>query len=100
MGKFAWDKWAEGAAFAVALSAVPVVGSALADHKITQAEWSIIGTTCAGAGLAYLKAHRPEVDLDVPPELVALWEQHKVEAERAALEAVLAAFGKKAEPPK
>jgi len=92
MNRFAWDRWAEGAAFAVALSTLPVVGSALADHKITPSEWSMIGTTCAGAGIAYLKTHRPEVELDVPPELVSLWEQHKAEAEKAALGAVLAAL--------
>ena len=90
-GAFRWDRWAEGAAFAVALVALPVIVSVLADHRITSAEWSILGTTCSGAFLAYLKANRPEVALEVPLELVAVWQEHKAEAEKAALAAILAA---------
>lgn len=97
--RFRWDLWFEGAAFAVVLAALPLVGSALGDHRITAPEWSLIGTAAVGAFIAYLKTHRPRVSLpEVPPELVALWNEHKAEAEKVALDAVLAALRRPAAP--
>ncbi|HTY72027.1 MAG TPA: hypothetical protein VMI11_06325 [Actinomycetes bacterium] len=92
---FRWDKWAEGLLCAVASAALPVALSALLDHRVTQPEWYGIATMAVTAGVAWIKDHRPQVVLPaVPPELVAVWEEHRAQLEKLALEAVVAELRK------